>query len=316
MTPLPPGTDVRRALERLGVEGRPRGRRFWALCPYHDDRHPSWMIRLTGDRAGNFHCYVCKQSGDLYHLIQHLLRVPFRQSVEWLREQAPRPPPERIRFRATPRSTEFSLPPEVTVAPLRDWVPVAADYARGRGITDEQVEEWRLGYAVGGRLDGRLVFPTYDVETGTPTSYTARTFVGDEKRYLASDEREHPDPGAIFGEEAWPPPGPLRRHLVVFEGAINALAVLRVCPLPVAALGGSNPTVERVMKVSTFEHVWVLTDGDLAGNKAARELRSALARHARFDRLLLPDRRDPADLALQAPEVLREILSPLLRAAV
>lgn len=313
MTPLPPGTDVARALERLGVQGRLRGRRYWALCPYHDDKHPSWMIRLTGDRAGNFHCFVCKKSGDLYHLIQHLLQVPFKQSVAWLAEQAPRPPPQRIRFVARPMEFGFCLPRGVEVAPLAEWIPIARSYTVGRGITAEQVDQWRLGYAADGPLEGRIVFPTYDPETGVPTSYTARTFCGHERRYMAADSWERPDPGAIFGEEDWPPVGPARRALVVLEGAINALAVKRLVPdVNVGALGGSNPTVERVLKASTFERVFILTDNDLAGKGAADDLRAALARHVRIELLQLPDRRDPADLEQQAPGTLLGVLAPVL----
>lgn len=304
MTPLPPGLSVEKVLARLGIEGQAQGNRYWARCPVHDDHDPSWFVRLDGEHKGRWHCYSCQASGDLFHLVQRVRGVTFKEALAWLGAEQPTRDPGRVRFELPAPPRGFVLPPEVVVAPLGEWIPVAASYARERGITAEQVDRWRLGYAVGGRLDGRIVFPVYHVDR--PVNYTARTFVDDPKRYLAADDRELPDHGAIFGEEFWPPPE--RRDAVcILEGAINALAVERVAPtLPLGALGGSNPTAQRVSKFCTFRRAYVFTDDDRSGTKAAALLTQSLAKAgAAIFRLHLAPGYDPASID---PHLLRECL--------
>lgn len=284
--------DVTAVMGRLGIDGRHVGSRFWALCPFHQDHDPSWMIRTEGEWKGAFKCYSCGAQGDLVHLVRHVLGLGFREAKEWFRGDRVNRLPGGIKFDVSLRSKAgFSLPPEVEIGPMSDWIPAARDYAESRGITADQVRSWRLGYAVGGRLDGRLVLPTW--QGIWPTSYTARTFVGDEKRYLASRTEERPDPDAMFGEEFWPPG---RETVLVLEGALNVLAVERVATgLATAALGGSNPSPGKLRKLSTFREVVVLTDADQAGQKAAQVLDGSLGRHVKIRRLILDCAPDPAD---------------------
>ena len=69
-----PIEDVAKRLE-IVVE------RHKALCPFHDDRHPS--LRFKGNR---FKCFACGESGDVIDLVMRYLNIGFREAVEWIDE--------------------------------------------------------------------------------------------------------------------------------------------------------------------------------------------------------------------------------------
>ena len=63
--------------ERLGL----RVRMHKALCPFHDDRHPSLSFSV---RRNTFRCFVCGASGDAISLAEKVLGVGFKEACRWL----------------------------------------------------------------------------------------------------------------------------------------------------------------------------------------------------------------------------------------
>ena len=57
------------------------------LCPFHDERSPSFHVR---PQAGFYHCFGCGESGDVYSFLQKMEHLSFTESIEKLAE--------RIRF--------------------------------------------------------------------------------------------------------------------------------------------------------------------------------------------------------------------------
>ena len=62
-------------LKGLGDEGRR------ALCPYHDDKHPSLHF---SKKKGIFKCFVCGAKGDLFKLVMDNRNCTFPEACEWL----------------------------------------------------------------------------------------------------------------------------------------------------------------------------------------------------------------------------------------
>lgn len=287
--------DVGKLLARLGIEARRDGDEFLARCPGHEDAKPSWSIHGT---TGKHHCFACGFGGTATSLVIHVLDMAQlawtrRDAWEWMRDQGLLVGDGELGldvelYLQVAKPTSFVLPAGVVVdAPLSAWPTPAARYVASRAIPGHQLRRWGVGYAVGGRLAGRVVFPVRD-RRGRLLSYSARTFVGDPVRYLTPHESENPDHAALFGEQAWPAVGE-RRRVVVVEGAIKALAVERACSLHVAGVLGatqaSNPSV--IAKLATFPEVTILLDNDEAGSKAAHALTGALARHVRTSQVFL-----------------------------
>ena len=76
---------IKEIAQRLGLGDPIRtGKEIATLCPLHDDNHPS--LRLN--RENNlWYCHVCAEGGDGIKLVERVLRVPFRDAVNWLASQ-------------------------------------------------------------------------------------------------------------------------------------------------------------------------------------------------------------------------------------
>jgi DNA primase len=307
-------------MAKLGLEKvTPGQREVWSLCPFHVDRdgQPTrFHVRVGGERGGQYHCHSCHEGGGLVDLVFKVLGFgTHRAAKEWLEARGLRvaPPSTSVRLEAPPLFTRpFRAPPEVVTAPLDEWVTPARQYAEGRGLSSAQVERWGLGYALDGRLRGRIVVPIRD-RARRWRSYMARTFVDSDRRYYyPRRDEERPDLDALFGEEHWPAPEDRRGRLVVVtEGGFKTLAVERAFPgVPCGALGGSEVRAMHVAKLSTFGGVVVFTDDDDAGRKARVALAAALGRH-------IPVRHAALPVGLDADSVTRQFLvrclTPALR---
>ncbi len=66
--------------ERLGL----RVRMHKALCPFHDDRHPSLSFSV---RRNTFRCFVCGASGDAISLVKKVLGMNFLEACRWLADE-------------------------------------------------------------------------------------------------------------------------------------------------------------------------------------------------------------------------------------
>ena len=319
--------SVERVIERLDLTARRTGTRWWfERCPNpgHADKNEKHLwsnafIRADGHaRAGQWTCFSCQAGGRLTSLVMAVRACTFEDAVLWLSdvEDAPAPDPV-VRVRYAPmgaRSRAFQLPGGVEFAPLTAWNSVPRAYAIGRGIDAQQVERWGVGYALAGRLDGRIVFPIVDLN-GRLQNYAARTFTGDEVRYKAADEREGPDKAALLGERFWPRAEERARSVVVvFEGAITGMAIDRVLRdqrgVFLAGMQGSNADhPRRIERLATFGRVVSAADPDRAGDDVSEVLASSL-RRVPFARVRYPRRgvdaadTDPVELAAALAEAI------------
>src|SRR5438034_8275091 len=62
-----------------------RGRRLWWLCPFHEDKNPSFAI---DPGKSWWRCYGCGEHGDAANLVMRLQGWTFPEAVRWLAEQA------------------------------------------------------------------------------------------------------------------------------------------------------------------------------------------------------------------------------------
>jgi DNA primase len=282
---------------------RSRGRRAWALCPFHTDHDATnFFVRTTGDHAGTFHCFACKAKGNLIALVMHVRGIDFKAAKAFITTLGKNYEPPRARVRVVERPAilgrqRFALPRECIMGePLAAWATLARRYVDSRAISAEEIERYGLGYAVDGRLAGRVVFPVRVGPRATPASYSARSFVGAERKYLTPHETEGADLDAMFGEHLWPASPDDRDVICVTEGAINALACARATDFEASSISGSDVRPGHVIKLATFDCVVLLTDPDAAGDKAARGLASSLGRRSNVVRVRLPVGKDAADL--------------------
>ena len=51
------------------------------LCPFHDERTPSFHVR---PQLGRWHCFGCSEGGDVFSFLQKINHVSFMEAVEFL----------------------------------------------------------------------------------------------------------------------------------------------------------------------------------------------------------------------------------------
>ena len=123
---------------------------YWACCPFHNEKSPSFHVE---DRKGRYHCFGCKQSGDIFTFLVEKDGVSFPEAVERLAAEAGLP---------MPAISEDDVRREEVRASLYDVMEIAAKFfeaelqsargARARGyLSDRQLsiaiqKEFRLGY--------------------------------------------------------------------------------------------------------------------------------------------------------------------------
>lgn len=63
------------------IDVKPKGRGYWALCPFHNDRNPSLSINREGQY---FHCFVCGCGGNAIGFVMKFESCTYMEAVETL----------------------------------------------------------------------------------------------------------------------------------------------------------------------------------------------------------------------------------------
>jgi DNA primase len=127
------------------------GREYKACCPFHNEKSPSFYIN---DDKLFYHCFGCGAHGDVIGFTMRHDRMSFPEAVEVLAGQAglqvPRDTPvDREKFDAEKRLTQL-LERATVWFEEQLWAPVGREalaYLRQRGLSEDAIRRFRLGYA-------------------------------------------------------------------------------------------------------------------------------------------------------------------------
>jgi len=127
---------------------------YSGLCPFHSEKTPSFSVHATRQF---FHCFGCQASGDVFSFVQKIENVTFPEAVRAVAQKLGVP---------LPKAT-FSSPAEARDAKLRTVLlevherataffqeclrrpegAHAREYLAGRGLNEEMIKAFRIGYA-------------------------------------------------------------------------------------------------------------------------------------------------------------------------
>lgn len=90
--------DIMAVMEREGIELKRRGRDFWAPCPFHDDKNPSFKVN---PELQKWYCFSESRGGDVIDFIMKRRGVSFKEAVNILgiKNGKPAPPDPAIQRR-------------------------------------------------------------------------------------------------------------------------------------------------------------------------------------------------------------------------
>lgn len=73
--------DILDTIRAEGIELRQKGHNFWACCPFHSERTPSFKI---DPERGSFYCFGCGAKGDTISFVMQLRGLTFREALSYL----------------------------------------------------------------------------------------------------------------------------------------------------------------------------------------------------------------------------------------
>ncbi|RWH60330.1 MAG: DNA primase [Mesorhizobium sp.] len=125
----------------------PRGD-YWACCPFHGEKSPSFHCE---DKKGRYHCFGCSVSGDHFKFLTELDGMSFPEAVEKIADMAGVPMPVRD-AQEERREKELTEIMEMATAFFQERLQgpegaKARAYLRDRGLTPATQQSFRLGYA-------------------------------------------------------------------------------------------------------------------------------------------------------------------------
>ena len=127
---------------------------FAGLCPFHGEKTPSFSVHATRQF---YHCFGCGVSGDVFSFVQKIENITFPEAVRLVAQKLNIPLPK----------TSYSTPGEAKEARLRGQLldvheravaffqeclrrpegAHAREYLKTRGLNDEMIAKFRIGYA-------------------------------------------------------------------------------------------------------------------------------------------------------------------------
>ena len=129
---------------------RRRGRSAVGLCPFHAEKTPSFSV---SEERGFFHCFGCGEHGDVFAFVMKTESLSFPEAVRRVAQRFGVPLPEDVgagERRADPLAAVNAAAAAFFQAELAGAGGARArSYLRDRGVSDEAVRRFGLGYAPG-----------------------------------------------------------------------------------------------------------------------------------------------------------------------
>ncbi len=133
---------------------RRAGRSLTGLCPFHNEKTPSFSVN---PESGYYHCFGCKASGDIFRFVMDYQKVDFLKSLEVLSEYSGIPLLERTHAEEEEdRKKEFlyQISERARVYFQKNFQTqageVALKYLEERGLFQEDIKVFGIGYALPG----------------------------------------------------------------------------------------------------------------------------------------------------------------------
>jgi len=137
------------------VHLKPAGKGFKGLCPFHEEKTPSFMV---SPEKQLFHCFGCGEGGNVFNFLMKYEKLSFFEAVKMLAQKSGVPLPvdeekEDILHKKKERLYKLN---NLAANYYRECLfrtnqgKKVINYLKKRGINDTSVEKYKLGYAPSG----------------------------------------------------------------------------------------------------------------------------------------------------------------------
>ena len=285
-----------------------KGREYQGLCPFHNEKSPSFSVN---EDKGFFHCFGCGAHGDAIAFEMQVGNLSFADAVEKLAAEAgleiPRETPEAQRREARRANLHDAMEAACRFYEAQLHTPGGREglaYLQGRGLSEQTISQFRLGWAPESRdalkraimgdalpetllieagllrvpegggpgfdmFRGRVTFPILD-RRGRVIAFGARTLGDNQPKYLNSPDTPLFHKGAtLFGLSQAREAARTVGTVMAAEGYMDVIALHQAGFQYAVAPLGTAITEDQI------EELWKLADepilcldGDSAGQRA------------------------------------------------
>lgn len=319
-----------------------RGANHIACCPFHNEKTPSFSVSAS---KGIFKCFGCGKSGTAVGFVMEHENMSYTEALKYLakkyhievveKEESAEEIAQRQRHESLMLVSEYAGKFFQDSLQTDEGRNIALQYFRSRGLEDETIRKYGLGWAPLSRRalsesaraagykeeflietglsikydDGRLVdrfydrviFPIHSV-SGRVIAFGGRTLKTDKSvaKYVNSPETEiYVKSRSLYGIYFAKNEISRQDRCILVEGYLDVLSMHQLGITNVVASSGTSLTVEQIRLIRKFtNNITIIYDGDGAGIKAAlRGIGLVLKEGMNVKVVLLPDGQDPDDFA-------------------
>ena len=338
--------DAAKIVDVVGefVTLRKSGVNYKGLCPFHDDRNPSFMVSPSKNIC---HCFVCGKGGTPAGFLMEHEQMTYPEALRWLArkyniEVVEKELTDEELAQQNERESMF-----IVNEWARDWfhntlkndpdgIAIGRQYFRSRGIRDDIIEKFQLGYApqkrdvlataaqkagykeefliktglcienergIYDRYSGRAIFPWLNV-SGKVVAFGGRVLdsrtKGVAQKYVNSPDSDiYHKERELYGIYQAKKAIVKEDRVFMVEGYTDVIAMHQAGIENVVANSGTALSEYQIHLLHRFtSNITLLYDGDEAGIHAAmRGTDMLLAEGMNVKVLLLPDGDDPDSFA-------------------
>ena len=324
------------------VKLRRSGANYKGLCPFHNERTPSFSVSKSRNYCK---CFSCGKGGSPVNFIMELEQLSYQEALRYLArkyniEIVEKDLSPEERQAASDRESmlavnDFALAQfEKNLIDTDEGRTTALAYLRHRGISDEMIRRFHLGYSIeqGNRLvkeasaqgyqdkyltatglavdskgqlydrfKGRVMYPVFSI-SGRVIAFGGRTMKSDKTiaKYVNSPESLiYKKSNELYGLFQAKSAISKKDKCIMVEGYMDVISMHQSGIENVVASSGTSLTEGHIRAVHRFtENVTLIYDADPAGIKASlRGIKMLLAEKLNVRCLLLPPGDDPDSFA-------------------
>lgn len=319
-----------------------RGSNYTACCPFHNEKTPSFSVSAS---KGIYKCFGCGKSGTAVGFVMEHEHLSYTEALKYLakkynievieKEESAEDIAKRQRHESLLLVSEFGGRFFQESLDTPEGQAIAYQYFRSRGLQDETIRKYGLGWAPISRKalseaarsagykeeflietglsikydDGRLVdrffdrviFPIHSV-SGRVIAFGGRTLKTDKSvaKYVNSPETEiYVKSKSLYGIYFAKGEISKKNKCILVEGYLDVLSMHQLGITNVVASSGTSLTEDQIRLIHKFtDNITIIYDGDSAGIHAAlRGTDMILKEGMNVKIILLPDGQDPDDFA-------------------
>ena len=323
------------------------GANFRALCPFHSEKKPSFFVSPARQI---WHCFGCQKGGSVFNFVMEIEGVEFGDALRILAQKAgvelKRYTPEYAKLK-----TERQRLYEICELATRFFEKQleeskigkeAKAYLLARGITEESIKKWRLGYAPDvwqglsdfltsrgyqqeeikkaglglsseqgsfyDRFRGRIIFPIFDLNSQV-VGFGGRVFKEKDKEEIAKyvntpNTLLYDKSRILYGLDRAKVEIRKRDSCILVEGYTDVIMAHQAGSLNVVATSGTALTPYQLKILRRYSNNLILGfDMDVAGDTATkRGIDLAQSSGFNIKVIRLPEGKDAADLISKNPK--------------